>query len=710
MKKNIYLFATAVFAWSNCVLAADIFFAGDSTLHSRRYLDTREYPAEERCLGSWCDELEHFLKPGVRIVNPAYSGTSTKSFRDEGRWAKLLKQVKPGDFVYIQFGHNDQKKDPKRYASADGAYKDNLRRFAEEVRAKGGKPVFGTSLVRRFYRGSKDDRIADGLGGYPDAVRSLGREIGVPVVDFNAFSRRLVEAAGREESLKWYRAVLNKTDYTHLTRYGAKVMARAFYDEVKKGGYEIAELLRDDALPEMQAFDAPFGVFSNWVPKFPRRDFNIVDYGAKSDGTDSTAAIEAAFAACAAAGGGRVVVPAGMWTTGCVQLKSNCELHLAKDAVLDLLDDPEKYPLVRSSYEGIECLNRSPLIRAYCCTNVAITGAGLIAPRMAEWRKWFKRDPVQYAAVGELYHWGATNAAMSARDMTRFKDAHIRPQLLQFNRCVNVLLDGFRIKESPFWMIHLFHSENCTLRGLDTYAHGHNNDGVDVEMTRDVLIENCRFDQSDDGVVLKSGRNADAWRLHRPTERVVVRNCRYVFAGSVLAVGSELSGGVRDVWAHDCEIEHPFGIFSLKTNRRRGGFIENVWVENIKAGPCAGSVFTFRTKYYYEWAMYPDYELKFTPVRNINVKNVTCRSADYLANLDADEKCPMKGVTLENIRLEAARKGAMKIENVQDIAMKNVSVGSAEYVPWRKIPDWIVIDQPNMEKAKPSDRGVLKKQ
>ena len=208
--KIVYFFANVLLAVSNCALAADIFFAGDSTLHSRRYLDAREYPEEERRLGSWCDELEYFLKPGVKIANHAYSGTSTKSFRDEGRWAKLIAQVKPGDFVYIQFGHNDQKKDPRRHAAADGAYRDNLRRFAEEVRAKGGKPVFGTSLVRRSYRGSKDDRVADGLGGYPDAVRSLGREMGVPVVDFNAFSRRLVESAGREESRKWYRAAFNK--------------------------------------------------------------------------------------------------------------------------------------------------------------------------------------------------------------------------------------------------------------------------------------------------------------------------------------------------------------------------------------------------------------------------------------------------------------------------------------------------------------------
>ena len=680
---------------------ANLFFAGDSTLHSRHCLEEREYPEVERCLGSWCDELEFFLKSGVRIINLAYSGRSTKSFRDEGRWDTLIRQVRSGDFVYMQFGHNDQKKDPKRYAAADGAFRDNLRRFAEEVRAKGGNPVFGTPLVRRGYRGKNDNRVADGLEGYPDAVRALGKEMGVPVVDFNAFSRRLVESAGREESLRWYRAVLNKTDFTHLTRYGAKIMARAFYEEVKRGGYALADLLRDDALPEMQSFDAPFGVFSNWVPHFPARDFSISDYGAKPDGSDSTAAIESAFAACVAAGGGRVVVPKGTWTTGCVQLRSNCEFRLEEGAVLDLLDDPSRYPVVPSSYEGIECLNRSPLIRAYGCTNVAMTGSGLIAPRMGEWRKWFRRDEAQTAAVGALYHWGATNAVLSSRDVTQFKDAHVRPPLLQFNRCSNVLLDGFRIRESPFWTIHLFHSENCTLRRLDVYAHGHNSDGVDVEMTKHVLIENCRFDQADDGVVLKAGRNADAWRLHRPTENVVVRNCHFGFAGSVMAVGSELSGGVRNAWAHDCEIDNPFGIFNLKTNRRRGGFIENIWFENVKAGPCHGSVFAFRTKYYYEWALYPDYELKLTPVRNIHVRNVTCRCAEHVLHLDGQEELPMTGVTVENVRLESARKSPFVVNNVTDIALRDVSCGNAAPVAARPIPDWIVTGSANMENAKP---------
>ena len=186
------------------------------------------------------------MKPGVRIVNLAYSGESTKSFRDKGTWAKLLAQVKAGDFVYVQFGHNDQKaNEPKRFAAADGAYRDNLRFFAEQVRAKGGKPVFGTPMVRRFYADKTGTKVADGLGAYPDAVRTLGREIGVPVVDFNAFSRQMVEQRTREETLPWYRAVVNKTDMTHLTKLGAKVFARAFYEEVRKRDLEIAGLFRE---------------------------------------------------------------------------------------------------------------------------------------------------------------------------------------------------------------------------------------------------------------------------------------------------------------------------------------------------------------------------------------------------------------------------------------------------------------------------------
>ena len=208
-----------------------IFFAGDSTLHSRKYLLEKKYPEEENCLGSWCDELEKSLRPGFRIDNHAYSGCSTKSFIDSGRWARMICRVKPGDFVYIQFGHNDQKKQPDLYAAADGAYRENLIRFRDEVRARGGHTVFGTPMVRRFFH--SDGTVADGLEDYPEAVRRLGREIGVPVVDFNAFSRALIERKPQEKSLPWFRGVLNKTDMTHLTKEGAKVMAAAFLENIE---------------------------------------------------------------------------------------------------------------------------------------------------------------------------------------------------------------------------------------------------------------------------------------------------------------------------------------------------------------------------------------------------------------------------------------------------------------------------------------------
>ena len=185
---------------------------------------------------------------------------------------------------------------------------------------------------------------------------------------------------------------------------------------------------------------------------------------------------------------------------------------------------------MHTTWEGIECYNHSPLLFAYGVTNVAITGKGTIAPRMDYWRTWFERPPEHMKATEHLYFWCSTNAPVEMRRLMKLDRAHMRPHLIQFNRCGKVLLDGFRIRESPFWMIHLYHSENCVVRNLETYAHGHNNDGVDVDMTKNVLIENCRFDQGDDGIVLKAGRSAPPAERHprpqcegRPRHQVALK-------------------------------------------------------------------------------------------------------------------------------------------------------------------------------------------
>lgn len=419
--------------------------------------------------------------------------------------------------------------------------------------------------------------------------------------------------------------------------------------------------------------EAPFGTYAVEVPEFPAKDFDISAYGARADGSKSTEAFAAAMAACEKAGGGRVVVPKGTWLTGAVRFRSGCNLHLEEGATLEFTDDPADYPEVHTTWEGIECYNHSPLLFAYGVTNVAITGKGTIAPRMDFWRTWFARPQEHMAATEQLYYWCSTNAPMSARRLLALKDAHMRPHLIQFNRCGNVLLEDFKIRESPFWMIHLYHSENCVVRRLDTYAHGHNNDGVDVDMTKNVLIENCRFDQGDDGVVLKAGRNADGWRLNRSTENVVVRDCDMGSCHSLLGVGSELSGGVRNVWMTRCTVSDTYAMLRIKTGPRRGGFVENVWMDH-----CRGSrmiqVFSIVTDYCAQWGAFPDFELRRTRIRNINVSDCEAELAGWGLQLKADRLSPTAGIRVRNVRIERVVHQLTDIRNCSEVSIDGLSL------------------------------------
>ena len=407
----------------------------------------------------------------------------------------------------------------------------------------------------------------------------------------------------------------------------------------------------------------------------PDRDFPVTDYGARPDGTKCTAAFAAAMAACEKAGGGRVVVPDGRWVTGAIRFRSNCTLYLAEGAVLVFTDDPADYPEVFTTWEGIECYNHSPLLYAFECSNVAITGKGLIAPKMDLWRDvWSYRPPSHMAATEQLYYWCSTNAPVASRRLLALKDSHMRPHLIQFNRCRNVLLDGFRIKESPFWMIHLYHSENCIVRNLETYAHGHNNDGVDVDMTRNVLIEGCRFDQGDDGIVLKAGRNADAWRLNRPTENVVIRNCDLVSSHSLLGIGSELSGGIRNVWMTGCRVSTTFNMLRIKTGRRRGGFVENVWLDHCTAKDVR-SVFNLFTQYCAQWGAFPDFEIRYTRIRNINVSDCTCVRAKTGVLLEGDRHLPASEITIRNVKVGEVTEKMTEIVNCHGVRLDGLELG-----------------------------------
>ena len=425
----------------------------------------------------------------------------------------------------------------------------------------------------------------------------------------------------------------------------------------------------------------PFGDLKVVVPEFPERAFRVSEFGAKADGTTCTAAFAAAMAACEKAGGGRVVVPRGTWLTGAVRFRNNCDLHLEEGAMLEFTDDPADYPEVHTTWEGVECYNHSPLVYAYGVTNVAITGGGTIAPRMAHWRTWFSRPPEHMKATEHLYYWCSTNAPMTSRRLLSLDRAHMRPQLIQFNRCGNVLLDGFRIRESPFWMIHLYHSENCVVRNLETFARGHNNDGVDVDMTRNVLIENCRFDQGDDGICLKAGRNADAWRLGRCTENVVVRDCDLVNCHSLLGIGSELSGGVRNVWMTRCRVGETYSMLRIKTGPRRGGFVENVWMDH-----CTGEkmirVFSIYTDYRAQWGAFPDFELRRTLIRNVNISDCEARLAAWGIQICGDALLPPREINVRNVKVGRVIRRLTEIGRCHGVRIDGLSLGDPEDVPF----------------------------
>lgn len=390
-------------------------------------------------------------------------------------------------------------------------------------------------------------------------------------------------------------------------------------------------------------------------------DFDIVRYGAKGDGK-CTAAFAAAVRACSAAGGGRVVVPSGKWFTGAIRLASDVELHLSDGAEVVFSQDPDDYlPAVHTSWEGMECWNYCPLVYAYCCTNVAITGTGTLRAfegtfEKSLWKDWVPQENGIRESRRQLYDWSATDCPVERRQIWKRKNAHTRPHFVQFNRCRNVRWEGFKVRNSPFWTLHLYLCDGVIVRGLDVRADGSNNDGIDIEMSRNVLVERCSFDQRDDTFVLKSGRNRDGWRIGVPTENVEIRDCHMSRAHSFFCCGSEISGGVRNVYFHDCSVGTAGELCYIKTNRRRGAFVENIRCENIRADSCINAV-AIGTDVLYEWAKFPDYEIRTTRIGGLSFKNIHCKSAERRIDVVGDAKLPIDGLVLENVRADTVRTG-----------------------------------------------------
>jgi len=421
---------------------------------------------------------------------------------------------------------------------------------------------------------------------------------------------------------------------------------------------------------EIIKVEAPFKMPNITVPDLHKcKTFSIVDFGAiQGDKVKTIMAIEKAIFQANQNGGGVVLIPAGEWLTGQIHFRSNVDLHLSKGAKLLFDDNPNDYlPAVNTSWEGMECYNYSPLIYAYECHNIAITGEGTIEAKMDLWKEWSGRPRPHLESLKRLYDLSYKNVTVAERVMVN-DTSHLRPHFVQFNRCENIRIEGISVKNSPFWTLHLYRSKNIVMRNLNVYAHGHNNDGVDPEMSQNVLIENCTFDQGDDAIAIKSGRNQEGWRSKTPSKNIVIRNCTVKNGHQLLALGSELSGGIENVFVHDCTVLEGAKMFHLvfiKTNERMGGFVNNIYVRNITGGSMEMGILGIETDVLYQWRdLTPTYERKLTPIQNIHLENIKATSVQFISRILGQKELPVKNVFLKAVSADTIREQKQIHENV----------------------------------------------
>jgi polygalacturonase len=435
------------------------------------------------------------------------------------------------------------------------------------------------------------------------------------------------------------------------------------------------------------------------APKFPKKDFSILKYGAVADGkTLSTDAFRKAIEAANKAGGGRVVVPAGTFLTGAIHLKSNVNLYVSKGATVKFSMNPKDYlPIVHTRWEGMELMHLSPFIYAYEQTNIAITGEGTLDGQgKSFFWKWhgnprYGGDPKvisQRPDRDRLYKMMDENVPVEQRIFG--ENAYLRPQFIQPYKCKNVLIEGVTIVDSPMWEVHPVLCENVIVRKLHISSHGPNNDGCDPESCKDVLIEDCFFDTGDDCIAIKSGRNNDGRRLNTPTENIIVRGCTMKDGHGGITVGSEISGGVRNLFAENNMLDSPNLDHALrvKNNASRGGLLENFYFRNITVGQVAHAIITIDFNYE-EGA-----KGKYTPVmRNFVAENIKSGKSKYVMDAQGFENAPIYGIQIKNSTFENVENGIMaanlkdtKLENVRvnGKLVKDVSEVAAKVVPTKK--------------------------
>ncbi len=421
------------------------------------------------------------------------------------------------------------------------------------------------------------------------------------------------------------------------------------------------------------------------VPEFCSDTFNVVTYGARpdADALTNAAAIQAAIDSANVAGGGCVLVPQGEFLTGPIELKSNVNLVVAKDAKLLFSTDYEHYlPAVLTRWEGVDCYNLRPLIYANNAKNIAITGEGVIDGQGSNEVWWYMKGHKKYG-----WHEGLISQGTKGRPRLLASDRQqmpvnervmgiedgLRPQLINICRSENVLIEGVTLRNSPFWVIHPLFVDNLTVKGVHIESHGPNSDGCDPESCKNVLIEDCYFDTGDDCIAIKSGRNYDGRRHAAASENIYVRNCRMKNGHGGVVLGSEISGGFRNLWIENCQMSSPDleRVIRIKTNSCRGGVIENIFVRNVEVGECQEAILKVNLDYEPD----EDCDRGFVPtVRNVNLKNVTSQKSEYgVYVIGLDSLVNVQGIRVEDCNFDGVERGN-SIRGAEDVEFSGLHI------------------------------------
>jgi polygalacturonase len=418
-------------------------------------------------------------------------------------------------------------------------------------------------------------------------------------------------------------------------------------------------------------------------PAFPNKTFNVLDYGAVSDGVfNNSEVFNNIIKTCSEKGGGVVLIPKGVYYTGPINLESNVNLHLSEGTEILFSTNPKDYPLVHTSFEGTELMNYSPLIYVNNKTNVAITGKGILngqASNVNWWSwcgkniyGWKKGDPIQN--VKRLMDLAENGTAVEDRV---FGDGnYLRPNFIEFFECKNIQLKDFKIINAPFWIIHPIKSTNVIVDGLHIQSHGPNNDGCDPEYSKNVIIRNCIFDTGDDCIAIKSGRDNDGRRVAIKSENILVQNCKMYDGHGGVTIGSEISAGVSNVFVENCIMNSPEldRAIRIKSNTRRGGVIENIFVRNITVGEVKESVLGIDLHY----GVHGNQTGNFMPlVKNIFIENCTIKNGGLYGILaKGHQGYPINNIRFKDVTIEKVETD-YSIDNVENLKFINTYINGS---------------------------------